>query len=140
MSVSHMMVGLDLNFSTLGWRAGEKSELVPEGGQQDIRATTCRKKVIATSYDIGFQRSRSQIKATSVSYMMVGVDLNFGAQGWRAAAKTELVPEGGQQDSRSIRCSKKVITPSYDIIFKCSRSQLKATRVSYMVVGVDINF
>jgi hypothetical protein len=71
-----MMVGVDLNFGTQGWRAGAKSELVPEGGQQDSRATTCRKKVIAPSYDIGFQRPRSQIKATRVSYMMVGVDIN----------------------------------------------------------------
>jgi hypothetical protein len=113
---------------------------VPEGGQQDSRATTCRRKVIAPSYDIGFQYSRSQIRATRVSYMMVGVDGNFWIQGWRAGAKCELVPEGGQQDSRATSCRKKVIAPSYDIGFQCSRSQIKATRVSYMMVGVDRNF
>jgi hypothetical protein len=72
-----MMVGVDLNFGIPGRRAGAKIELVPEGGQQDSRATTCRKKDIAPSPDIGFQCSRSQIQATSVSYLMVGVDLNF---------------------------------------------------------------
>jgi hypothetical protein len=72
-----MMVGVDLNFLTQGWRAGAKSELLPEGGQQDCRAETCRKKVIAPSYDIGFKFSRSQVRATRVSYRMVGVDLNF---------------------------------------------------------------
>jgi hypothetical protein len=27
---------------------------VPEGGHEDSRATTCRKKVIAPSYDMGY--------------------------------------------------------------------------------------
>jgi hypothetical protein len=72
-----MMVGVDLNFITRGWRAGEKSELLPEGWQRDCRAKTCRKKVRAPSYDIGFKCCRSQIRATRVRYMMVGVDLNF---------------------------------------------------------------
>jgi hypothetical protein len=135
-----MMVGVDLNSSTQGWRAGAKSELVLEGGEQDSRATTCRKKVIAPSYDIGFQCSRSQLRATRVSYMMVGVDLNFSTQGWRAGQKSERVPEGAQPDSRATTCRKKVIAPSYDIGFQCSRSQIKATRVSYMMIGVDLNF
>jgi hypothetical protein len=69
-----MMVGVDRDFGIQSWRAGAKSKLVPDGGQQDTRATTFRKKVLAPSYDIGFQRSRSQVKATRVSYMMVGVD------------------------------------------------------------------
>jgi hypothetical protein len=99
--------------------------LCQEGGQQDSRATTCRKKLIAPSYDIGFQRSRSQIKATRVSYMMVGVDLNFSTQGWRAGKKSELVPEGGQQDSRATTWRKKVIAASYDIGFQRSRRKLK---------------
>jgi hypothetical protein len=72
-----MMLGVDLNFLTQGWRAGAKSELVREGGHEDIRATTNRKMVIAPSYNMGFRRSKSQIKAKRVSYMMVGVDLIF---------------------------------------------------------------
>jgi hypothetical protein len=113
---------------------------VPEGGQQDSRATTSRKKVIAPSYDIGFQVTRSQIKARRISYMMGGVDRNFGIQGWRDGAKCKLVPEGGQQDSRATTCRKKVIAPLYDIRFQLSTSQIKATRVSYMMAGVDRNF
>jgi hypothetical protein len=72
-----MMVGVYRNFGIQGWRDGEKCKLVPEGGQQDSTATTCRKKVITPSSDIGFQRSRSQIKATRVGYMMVGVYRSF---------------------------------------------------------------
>jgi hypothetical protein len=49
------------------FRAGEPEQKVHEGEQQDSRATTCPKKVIAPSYDMGFQRSRSQIKATRLS-------------------------------------------------------------------------
>jgi hypothetical protein len=66
-----MMAGVDRNFKIQGWRDGAKCKLVPKRGQQDGRATTCPKKVIAPSYDIRFQRSWSQIKATRVSYMMV---------------------------------------------------------------------
>jgi hypothetical protein len=50
---------------------------VLEGGQEDSRAMTYRKKAIAASNNMGFQRSKSQIRATRVSYMMVGVALNF---------------------------------------------------------------
>jgi hypothetical protein len=106
------MVGVDLNFWIQGWIAGSKSELVPEGGQQESRATTYLKKVLAPSYDIGFYVSRSQIKALTISYMMVGVDLNFWIHGWRAASKSELVPDGRQQDSRAMTCRKKVLAPS----------------------------
>jgi hypothetical protein len=67
---------------------------VEEGGQQDSR-----KKVIAPSYDIEFECSTSQIEATRVGYLMVGVDRKFSIQGWGAGAESELVPEGGQQDS-----------------------------------------
>jgi hypothetical protein len=132
-------VGVDLNFRIQGWRAGAKSELVPEGEQQDNGATTCRKKVIAPSSDIGFQSWRSQIKATRISYMMVGVHLNLWIQLLRGGVKSELVPEGGQQDNRATTCGKKVIAPSSDIGFQCSRPQIKGTRVRYMMVGVDLN-
>jgi hypothetical protein len=54
-----MMVGVGLIFITQGWRAGNKSELLPEGWQRDRKAKTCRKKVIAQSYDIGSKCSRS---------------------------------------------------------------------------------
>jgi hypothetical protein len=72
-----MMGGVDRNFSIQGWRDGAKCKLVREGGHQDSRATTCRKKGIAPSDDIGFQVSRSQIKARRIRYMIRGVDLNF---------------------------------------------------------------
>jgi hypothetical protein len=100
----------------------------------------CRKKVIGPSYDIGFQCSRSQIKATRVSYMMGGLDLNFRIQWWRAGAKSEVVLDGRQQDTRATTCRKKVIASSYDIGFQCSRSQIKPTRESYMMGGLDLNF
>jgi hypothetical protein len=50
---------------------------VLEGRQQARRATAWSKKLIAPSYDIGIERSRWQIKAARVSYMMVGVDRDF---------------------------------------------------------------
>jgi hypothetical protein len=76
----------------------------------------------------------SQIKARRESYMMVGVDLNFGTQGCRAGAKSELVVEEGQQDKRATTSRKKVRDRSYDIGFQYSMSQINATRVSYMTV------
>ena len=54
------------------------------------RATTCIKKLKASSYDIGFKSSSRWIKATEVGYDMLWQNLNFEIQGERHERKRNV--------------------------------------------------